>query len=454
MLIQSINPYNNEILVEYTSHSNDVVQNIIEKSYQAYLSWKKTALPYRANLMLKVASLLEENKNEYALAITKEMGKVLRESMAEVGKCATLCRYYAEKAEQFLADEPLFPSSGKAFISYHPLGPVLAIMPWNFPFWQVFRFAVPALLAGNTGILKHASNVPQCALLIEKIFLEAGFPGPVFSTVLISSSEVAAMIGHKLIAAATLTGSDPAGRSVAMHAGKNLKKTVLELGGSDPFIVLEDANLKLAAETAAIARMINCGQSCIAAKRFIVHEKVLGDFKDIFFNKLSSLKQGNPELMETDYACMARKDLADELYLQVKQSMSFGASLSFGVLPHAISNAKFPILAIENIPKNAPAYSEELFGPVASIFPVKSDDEAIQLANDSKFGLGGSVWTIDLDKGVAMAKKVESGAVYVNKLMASDPAIPFGGIKTSGYGRELAHIGIREFTNQKSIWVQ
>jgi succinate-semialdehyde dehydrogenase/glutarate-semialdehyde dehydrogenase len=385
--------------------------------------------------------------------MTDEMGKVKSEAMAEVEKCALACDYYAEHAEGFLEDEPLNAPEGEAYIAYDPIGPVLAVMPWNFPFWQVIRFAAPNLMAGNVGILKHAPNVPQCALAVEEIFREAGFPEHAFQTLLVSHHKVSSLLEDRRIKAATLTGSDAAGSKVAQKAGEQIKKTVLELGGSDPFIVLADADIDLAADVGVKARMINCGQSCIAAKRFIVHQSVYDDFITVFMQKMQQLKQGNPNDEGTDYGPMAREDLAKKLLTQVTKSVEKGAKVLLGGDRPDKKGAFFNATVLANITPGMPAYHEELFGPVATVFVVKDDDEAVRLANDTPYGLGGSVWTRDIERGKRMVRRVEAGAVYINKMMASHPAIPFGGIKLSGYGRELSHLGIREFVNQKTVWI-
>lgn len=453
MSIQSINPFNNQILKEYPEHNSEEINQIINKGHLQFLSWKGKSFNERALLMHKCADELINNKKELALTITLEMGKVIRESVAEIEKCAKVCRYYADHAETFLENEPLTTDNGEAYIHYNPLGLVLAVMPWNFPFWQVFRFAAPALMAGNTAILKHASNVPQCAMAIEKTFKNAGFPDGCFSTLMIGTTKVAQVIDHPFVTATTLTGSEAAGSAVASESGKNLMKTVMELGGSDPFIVLYDADLDAATKIGVKSRMINFGQSCIAAKRFIIEEKVFEDYSQNYIEQLKSLKKGDPQDTGSDYATLARKDLAEELFQQVKKSIELGAKLLFGELPSSIESAHFPPLILSNLKPGMPAFHEELFGPVACFFSAKDVDEAIAIANESEYGLGGSVWTKDIDKGIYVAERVESGAVYVNKMMASDPLVPFGGIKKSGYGRELSHLGIKEFVNQKTIWI-
>jgi succinate-semialdehyde dehydrogenase/glutarate-semialdehyde dehydrogenase len=452
MRFRSINPYDGRLLNTYEGQTEAQTQQTIELAYQVQQSWCGTDFEKRSMLMNAAARELQINKYQYSRTITLEMGKTISESLAEIEKCASVCTYYAGLAERFLADEPLEVPHGAAFIQYQPLGVVLAVMPWNFPFWQVFRFAAPALMAGNGCLLKHASNVPQCALDIERVFLTAGFPNNIFNTLLIGSKEVQAVIENPKVAAVTLTGSEPAGSSVASVAGRHIKKSVLELGGSDAFIVLKDANLAKAAEAAVKGRMLNAGQSCIAAKRFIIEDEIVDGFTALFIEELEKLKPGNPLEMDTSFATLARKELGEELLDQVKRSLKLGATLIYGELPNQIESAFFPPLIMENVKPGMPAYDEELFGPVASFVRVQSQDEAIQIANDSNFGLGGSLWTGDVEKGRQLAKKIESGAVYINQMMFSHPSVPFGGIKTSGYGRELAHLGIREFTNQKTIW--
>ncbi len=453
MAIQSINPFNGEVLKTFDAFSSDRIKETIEHTYSTFLSWKDTKFGERKVKMHKLADQLEENKKHYGGIITLEMGKAIKESIAEVEKCAKVCRYYADNAERFLADEPLDPPHGKAWIHYNPLGPVLAVMPWNFPFWQVFRFAAPAVMAGNTGLLKHASNVPQCALAIEELFHRAGFPEGVFRTLLISASQVAEVLENPKVAAATLTGSEPAGSKVAEIAGRNLKKTVLELGGSDPFIVLKDADLKKAAETGAKARMINCGQSCIAGKRFIIEDDIFDDYLKLFSEQLDALKKGDPIYEQTDIGPLARKDLAEELQEQVEQSLKKGAKILYGNILPAVKDAQFPPMILGDAMPGTPAYEEEMFGPVAVFFRAKDMEDALYIANNSPYGLGASVWTNDPKAIRYITDGIETGAVYVNQMMFSDPSVPFGGIKRSGYGRELSHLGIREFTNQKTVWV-
>jgi succinate-semialdehyde dehydrogenase / glutarate-semialdehyde dehydrogenase len=404
--------------------------------------------------MMAAAQVMEDDLEHYAHLMTLEMGKTLREARAEIEKCAACCRFYAQHGEEFIKDRPLKVPQGKAYIAYEPLGPVLAIMPWNFPFWQVIRFAAPNLMAGNVGLLKHASSVPQVSMALEEIFQKAGFPQGVFISLLLGNKNTEKLIAHPTIRAVTLTGSEKAGSSVAARAGKFIKKTVLELGGSDPFVVLEDADLDKAAEWAVKSRMVNNGQSCIAAKRFIVLDRVYDDFIEKFRKGMEALKIGDPQDDAMDHGPMAREDLAEGLLEQVQKSLKKGATLVTGGDRPNTEGAFFNPTILADIPKNAPAFKEELFGPVASVFRAMDEEEAIELANSSIYGLGGSVWTRDLDKGQALARQIDSGAVYVNKMMASDPAVPFGGIKMSGYGRELSDLGMHEFLNQKTIWVQ
>lgn len=454
MGIQSINPLTNQVIKEYKEHTDQQIQDALGKADNTYQQWRKTSFEERARLMHQAAEVLRENKEKYGQIMTDEMGKTKQEAIAEAEKCALACDYYAEHAASFLADEPLKVDKGEAYIAYDPIGTILAIMPWNFPFWQVIRFAAPNLMAGNVGILKHASNVPQCALALEEVFQKAGFPDGAFQSLLISSKKVDSILEDSRVKAATLTGSEGAGSKVAQKAGEELKKTVLELGGSDPFIVLADADVEQAAEVAVKSRMINCGQSCIAAKRFIVLKDVADQFTELFIKKISALKQGDPNQEGVDYGPMAREDLAEGLLKQVKESVKKGAEVLLGGDRPDKKGAFFNATVLTNIKPGSPAYEEEMFGPVASIFTVSDEDEAIRMANDSPYGLGGSVWTTNIDKGKEFVRHVESGAVYINNMMASHPAVPFGGVKLSGYGRELSYLGIREFVNQKTVWVQ
>jgi succinate-semialdehyde dehydrogenase/glutarate-semialdehyde dehydrogenase len=449
--IKSINPYNGELLTEYLELSDSQIDESIDVSNRAFNSWKRSDIIERSTLLQRCNEVLINRKEELATIITSEMGKIYAESISEIEKCAWVCRYYAENGEIFLKDEPLDAEGNEAFISYSPLGVVLAVMPWNFPFWQVFRFAAPAVMAGNAGLLKHASNVPQCALAIEEVFREAGAQDGLFKTLMIGAGKVNQIIDDWRVKAVTLTGSELAGSLVAERAGKNIKKTVLELGGSDPFIVLADADIDLASKTAVKARMLNCGQSCIAAKRFIVHSTVHKEFLKKFAKELKELVMGDPMDSQTDYGPMAREDLANDLQKQVDSSIAAGASLIDGSMTGKEEGAFFKAGLLQGVRPGMPAYEEEIFGPVASLIEAKDDREIIDIANSSKYGLGASVWTQDRDRGIQVARQIESGSVFINKMVASHPSIPFGGIKMSGYGRELSHLGIREFLNAKPI---
>jgi succinate-semialdehyde dehydrogenase / glutarate-semialdehyde dehydrogenase len=454
MTIQSVNPFNNNVIRQFHEATDKDIQAALNLSEEGFRHWRQVPLQERSELMMAAAQVMEDDLEHYAHLMTLEMGKTLREARAEIEKCAACCRFYAQHGEEFIKDRPLKVPQGKAYIAYEPLGPVLAIMPWNFPFWQVIRFAAPNLMAGNVGLLKHASSVPQVSMALEEIFQKAGFPQGVFISLLLGNKNTEKLIAHPTIRAVTLTGSEKAGSSVAARAGKFIKKTVLELGGSDPFVVLEDADLDKAAEWAVKSRMVNNGQSCIAAKRFIVLDRVYDDFIEKFRKGMEALKIGDPQDDAMDHGPMAREDLAEGLLEQVQKSLKKGATLVTGGDRPNTEGAFFNPTILADIPKNAPAFKEELFGPVASVFRAMDEEEAIELANSSIYGLGGSVWTRDLDKGQALARQIDSGAVYVNKMMASDPAVPFGGIKMSGYGRELSDLGMHEFLNQKTIWVQ
>lgn len=452
--MKSINPYTGEVLKEYTEPTEKEVMAAIKFAQQGFHNWQMTTFDQRSKMMRKAAEVLRDNQDKYARIMSLEMGKVIKEAKSEVEKCAWVCDYYAENAGRFLADSPIpLPDGKKAKKVYDPLGIILAVMPWNFPFWQVFRFAAPNLMAGNVGLLKHASNVPQCALAIEEVFEEAGFPAGVFQTLLISSDKVKMIIEHPDVKAATLTGSEKAGSIIASQAGAEIKKTVLELGGSDPFIVLRDADVEKAAKVAAKARMINFGQSCIAAKRFIIEAPVYDQFVQEFKSHLENLKPGDPLDESADYACMARPDLAEELYGQVQDSVSKGAKVILEGIQPEKGKAFFKPMILGELTPDMPAYKEELFGPVASVFKVDSAEEAIELANHSEFGLAASLWTRDLEKAEKLSRKIASGGVFINAMVASHPHLPFGGIKKSGYGRELAENGIKEFVNIKTIYM-
>ena len=453
MSIESVKPATGESLATFSEASDRDLERVLAHSQAAFLGWRTTPFAARTERMVKAGRLLRERKPEYARAMTLEMGKPIVEAESEVEKCAWVCDYYAEHAEAHLAEQPRATDASRSYVRFDPLGPVLAVMPWNFPFWQVFRFAAPALMAGNGGILKHASNVPRCALAIEEVFRDAGFPAGLFSTVLIGSARVPALIADARIAAVTLTGSDHAGSAVASHAGRELKKTVLELGGSDPFIVLEDADLDRAARVAADARLINSGQSCIAAKRFIVVEPIADQFLERFKTELGSRRMGDPLARETQVGPQARVDLRDDLHKQVTESIKRGARrLLGGEIPKG-PGAFYPPTLLAAVDKGMPAFDEETFGPVAAVIRAKDQTDAVRLANDSSFGLGASLFTQDMVRAERIAAQLEAGAVFVNGQVKSDPRLPFGGIKRSGYGRELAEYGIREFVNIKSVWI-
>lgn len=453
-MIRSINPFNGKVLAEIPAHSEQEAENILVKGSGMFSSWRKISFEVRGRLFLNCAGLLKGRSAELSNLISLEMGKRIGESEAEISKCAWLCEYYARNAEGFLRDEKLPVDEGNAYIVYDPLGMILAIMPWNFPFWQVFRFAAPTIMAGNTGLLKHASNVSKCALAIEKLFSDSGFPPGVFQTLLLPSGQINRIIKDDRVKAVTLTGSEDAGSQVAESAGRNLKKTVLELGGSDPFVILSDADLDLAAKTAVRSRMINCGQSCISAKRFIVEASISDRFLEYFINALSILKPGDPLDPSTGYGPLARPDLADTIERQVFDSIRKGAGLAFGGgRPRGFSESFYSPAVLTDVKPGMPAFEEELFGPVAAVSVAANEEEAIKLANLSKFGLGASIWSADPDRAARIARQIESGTVFINEMVASHPAVPFGGIKKSGYGRELSYLGIREFTNIKSIWI-
>jgi len=454
MALQAINPATGEAVAAYDELSAEAVQGIIADTHQAYPRWRATSFPERATLLRDAAAALRGNAREYAHLMAEEMGKPIRDGIAEAQKCAAGCDYYAENAERFLAPEPVQTQARKSFVAFNPLGVVLAVMPWNFPFWQVFRFAAPGLMAGNAGVLKHASNVPGCALAIEQVFRKAGFPDHLFRTLLIGSKEVAAVIENPLVRAVTLTGSGPAGRAVASKAAAMLKKTVLELGGSDPYLVLEDADLELAAAVSARGRLLNAGQSCIAAKRFIVADRIRSRFEELFVERMSAAKLGDPMSEDTELGPLARHDLRDALQTQVTRSITMGARCLLGGKIPSGRGAYYPPTVLTDVGRGMPAYEEELFGPVAAVIPVEDDEAGIAAANDSVFGLGASVLTSDPALGERIAvERIESGSVFVNEVVRSDPRLPFGGVKESGYGRELSSYGIREFVNIKTVYV-
>jgi len=454
MKLESINPATGEKIASYEENTPAEVAEILQKTHEAFLLWRKTGFEDRRNCMLEARKILLEKKDEYARLMALEMGKPIAQGRAEIEKCALGCEFYAQNAEKFLQAESIPTEAVKSYVAFEPLGIVLAVMPWNFPFWQVFRFAAPALMAGNAGVLKHAANVTGCALAIEQIFRLAGFPEHLFRSLILDSKRVAAVIADPRVKAVTLTGSTRAGKAVAAEAGAALKKTVLELGGSDPFIVLEDADLDQAVEIAVQARMVNSGQSCIAAKRFIVVESLAKSFQEKMAAKMNALHLGDPLQEKTEVGPLARADLRDQLHEQVRRSLDKGAKLLCGGEVPAQKGAYYPPTVLTEVRKGMPAYEEELFGPVASILPVKDAAEAIAVANDSIFGLGATICTRDLERGAEIAThEIESGTCFVNAQVRSDPRLPFGGIKESGYGRELSHFGIHEFVNIKTVAV-
>ncbi len=455
MSLDAIYPATGETIKTYPEMQPEEVKSILQQSQDAFDGWRKTSFTERAACLKKAAQILEDNAEKYAQLMTQEMGKTINEGIAEAKKCAWVCTYYANNAAAFLANERISTDAGNSFVSFQPIGVVLAVMPWNFPFWQVFRFAAPALMAGNIGVLKHASNVPGCALAIEEILHHAGIPQNVFRTLLVGSAQVEAIIENPIVKAVTLTGSTPAGKAVAQTAGRMLKKSVLELGGSDPYVILQDADLDLAASTCVTSRLINCGQSCIAAKRFIVVEPIAQAFTDKFVEKMAQVKSGDPMLSETQIGPMARHDLRDELHQQVLASIEAGAQCILGgELPQG-PGAFYPPTVLTNVKPGMPAYDEEIFGPVASIITARDEDDAIRIANDSIFGLGAAVFTQDIAKGERLAaESIEAGCCFVNSFVKSDPRLPFGGVKESGYGRELSHYGIKEFVNIKTVYIK
>jgi succinate-semialdehyde dehydrogenase / glutarate-semialdehyde dehydrogenase len=453
MSIQSINPATGAVLETFQEMSTSEIDEILEAAETTFREWRKRPFVERTKRMRQAAALLRAGKEKYARTMALEMGKPIVQGEMEAEKCAWACDYYAEHAEAFLAEQPRETDASRSYIRFDPLGPVLAIMPWNFPFWQVFRFAAPALMAGNAGILKHASNVPRCALQIEEVFRESGFPENLFRAVLVGSGKVAGIIADPRIRAATLTGSDSAGSKVAEQAGREIKKTVLELGGSDPFIVLEDADVQKAAKTAADARLINSGESCIAAKRFIVVEKVANTFLEVFVAEMRSRKMGDPLDRQTQVGPQARHDLRESLHRQVEESVKRGAQLLLGGRMPESPGAFYPPTVLAGVNKGMPAFDEETFGPVAAVIRARDEGDAIRLANDSPFGLGASLWTQDRERAEQLVGEIEAGCVFVNELVKSDPRLPFGGVKRSGYGRELSEYGIREFMNIKSVWM-
>jgi succinate-semialdehyde dehydrogenase / glutarate-semialdehyde dehydrogenase len=453
MAIQSVNPATGEVVEKFEPTSPAALERALAGAQAAFHEWRRVPIAERATPMREAARILRARKEELARTMTVEMGKPITQGEAEAEKCAWACDYYAEHAPAMLAVDPRETDALRSYVRFDPLGVVLAIMPWNFPFWQVFRFAAPALMAGNAAILKHASNVSRCALQIEEVFQKAGFPRDLFRTVLLESAAVSPLIADRRISAVTLTGSDHVGAKVAEQAGREIKKTVLELGGSDPFIVLADADLAVTARGAADARLVNGGQSCIAAKRFIVVESVADRFLDLFKKELGSRRMGDPLARETQVGPQARHDLRDALHRQVEESKKRGARVLLGGEIPTGPGAFYPPTLLSAVDKGMPAFDEETFGPVAAVIHAKDGADAVRLANESSFGLGASIWSRDLAGAERLAAQVEAGAVFVNGMVKSDPRLPFGGVKRSGYGRELSEFGIREFVNVKSVWV-
>lgn len=450
MRFKSINPYTHELLEEFKGHSSGEVKQYLKKAEEAFSSWRTAGFPKRSELLRKAAENLRTKKAAYAKTITLEMGKPIKESVSEIEKCAWVCDYYAEYAAKFLQDIVIDTDADNSYVRFEPLGTILAIMPWNFPFWQVFRFAAPSLAAGNVALLKHASNVSRCSLNIEEVFTEAGFPDGVFKSLIIDSAMAGTLIEDPAIKAVTLTGSETAGMNVASLAGKNIKKTVLELGGSNAFIVLDDADIEQAATTGVQARMINTGQSCIASKRFIVVKSVAENFLSRFKEKMQTLRTGDPLDSATQVGPLARVDLAEQLEDQVNRSVKKGAMI---ILGGARKNAYYSPTILTGVEPGMPAFDEELFGPVAAITVVKDEDEALAMANHTTFGLGASVFTTNTIRAKKFIDNIEDGSVFINALVKSDPRLPFGGTKRSGYGRELSEQGIKEFVNIKTVYM-
>jgi succinate-semialdehyde dehydrogenase/glutarate-semialdehyde dehydrogenase len=451
--MQSVDPRSGEVLKSYEEHTEAQVEAALVRAQEAFARYRRTSFAERARWMARAADLLEAEKQGLARLMTQEMGKTLSSAVAEAEKCAWACRYYVEHAERMLADEVVATGAQRSFVRYQPLGAVLAIMPWNFPFWQAFRFIAPALMAGNVGLLKHASNVPGCALAIEDLLKRAGFPEGVFQTLLVGSKRVKALIEDPRVRAVTLTGSEAAGRSVGEQSGRALKKVVLELGGSDPFIVMASADVQAAADMAVKARVINNGQSCIAAKRFIVAAPVYEAFRERFVKGMEALKVGDPFEEGVQVGPLATASIRDEVHGQVEASVRAGARLLTGGRLPPGKGFFYPPTVLEEVPEGAPAKREEVFGPVAVLFKVKDAEEAVRVANDIAYGLGSSAWTNDAAERERFVEDIEAGMVFINGMVASDPRLPFGGVKASGHGRELSHQGLREFTNAKTVWM-
>ena len=453
MAIASINPATGETLKTFSALSPEQIEEKLQRAAETFRTYRRTSFADRARMMQRAAEILETEKLDFAKLMTREMGKPIKAAVSEAEKCAWVCRYYAETAQHHLADQVVETNAQKSYVHFQPLGPVLAVMPWNFPFWQVFRFAAPALMAGNVGLLKHASNVPQCALAIEEIFTRAGFPQGAFQTLLIGSGAVEAVLNDSRVMAATLTGSEPAGSSVAASAGRHIKKTVLELGGSDPFIVMPSANLDEAVTTAVKARTINNGQSCIAAKRFIVAAEIYDEFERQFVSQMQALRIGDPMEESTEIGPLATPQIVKDLEEQVKKAVASGARVLTGGRRLDRPGNFFEPTVLVDVDVSSPVSCEEIFGPVAMLFRASSIAEAIEIANATPFGLGAAAWTNDRDEQRRFIEELEAGAVFINGMVASDPRLPFGGVKHSGYGRELAEFGIREFVNIKTVWI-
>lgn len=453
--MRSVNPFTTKTVEDYQDHTESEVKQIIDEVAQAWLSWKSTSFEQRTDYLLKLERQLIDDQEQLAGIMTSEMGKIRKEALGEIKKCAWVCRYYAENSAGFLQNVTVETEAAESYVSFQPIGTILAVMPWNFPFWQVFRFLAPALMAGNAAVLKHASNVPGCALAIEETLRKAGLPENIFRSLLIGGKEVEKVIQNPNIKAVTLTGSAQAGKSVAAVAGAALKKTVLELGGSDPYLILPDANIDEAAKLCVTSRLLNAGQSCIGAKRFIVYEAVYDQFRDAFLRYMLEARFGDPNDPDTALGPLARHDLRDSLHKQVKSSEEKGAKILCGGFIPEHEAAFYPPTILENVAPGMPAYEEELFGPVASLVKVKSEGEAVEIANDTAFGLGAGVFTSDVTKAKMLAEKsIQAGCVFVNDFVKSDPRLPFGGIRESGYGRELGIFGIREFVNIKTIVIK
>jgi len=454
MAIATINPTTGQLLKTFEPLSDMQIEEKLQLASAAFFKHRRLSFADRARMMVKAAEILETDKEAFGRLMTTEMGKPFRAAVDEAAKCAWACRYYAENAERFLADEVVETGAGRSYIHYQPLGPILAVMPWNFPFWQVMRFAAPALMAGNVGLLKHASNVPQCALAVEDVFRRAGFPEGVFQTLLIPSRKVDEILNDRRVVAATLTGSEEAGIQVGTGAAKRIKKVVLELGGSDPFIVMPSASLEEAIATAVKARIVNNGQSCIAAKRFIVAAQIADEFERKFVSKMEALKLGDPNDESTELGPLATEDGVNSLDRDVRTTVAAGAVVLTGGNKVAGAGYFYQPTVLTNIPPDSPAYRDELFGPVACLFRARDLDDAIRIANETRFGLGASAWTNNPTERDRFINELETGMVFINKMVASDPRLPFGGVKQSGYGRELGTQGIHEFTNIKTVWIQ